>query len=239
MGFNLDQTTTPNLLVAILVMLLASGCVPLKSKQESFPRMYGSEKPKSIVVVPAINKSTAADASDYLNVTVTKPFADSGYYVIPISVVADIFRDEGIVDGAQIKGLPPKTFLDTFGADAVLFITINSWDKNFYVISSNVTVDMEYLLLSTHTSEVLWSYQGRLVVQPSQSSTSGNPLADVIANAIAAAITAALTRYIDVAGQVHSQVLVTMPFGEYHPKSGKDGELKVVAEKKQSAAVEE
>lgn len=50
--------------------------------------------------------------------------------------------------------------------------------------------------------------------------------------------TTALTRYIDVADQVHNQVLVTMPFGEYHPKSGKDGELKVVAEKKQTAAAE-
>ena len=218
-------------------VLLTSACAPMKTKQESFPRMYGGDKPKSIVIVPAINKSTAADAGDYLNVTVTKPFADSGYYVIPMSVVADIFRDEGIVDGAQIKGLPPKAFLNTFGADAVMFITINVWDKNFYVISSNVTVDMEYVLLSTHTEEVLWSYEGRVVVQP-QTSSSGNPIADIIASAIAGAITTALTRYIDVAGQVHNQVLVTMPFGDYHPQSGKDGDKKVVAEKSKEAAIE-
>jgi len=209
----------------------------MQTKQEAFPLMFTEGKPQTIVVVPAINESTAADAPDYLNVTVSKPLANQGFYIVPVSIAADIFRDEGVVDGAQLKGLPPALFLETFGADAVLFITINKWDKNFYIIGSNVTVELEYLLLSTRTEEVLWAYKGAIVVSP-QKSNSGNPIADLVANAISSAITTATTRYIDVAGRVHDSVLVTMPYGRYHPKAGKDGSMKTVATKQVSEALE-
>jgi len=83
------------------------GCAEIETKSEAYPKMYSeSEKPLSILVLPAVNKSTAADAGDLLNSTLTIPFADNGYYVMPISIVSDIFKREGIVEGAQLLGLP-------------------------------------------------------------------------------------------------------------------------------------
>jgi hypothetical protein len=41
--------------------------------------MYTDKKPLSILVVPAINESTAADAADLLNVTVAQLFTNQGY----------------------------------------------------------------------------------------------------------------------------------------------------------------
>jgi len=176
----------------------------------------------SMLIVPAINESTAADAGDLLNVTVTQPFSNHGYYVMPMPIVADIFRREGILEGTQVKGLPTSIFKKNFGADSVLFMTIESWEKNYAVLAGNVTVSIEYVLLSTETNEVLWSYDSTVVVDTSGS--SGNIFADLITTAVATGI----ADYIPVAYQVHATASKALPFGKYHPKSGLDGLQKSV-----------
>lgn len=210
-------------IVTVLVLLSTTGCAAqMGTKREAFPAMYTEKKPVTILVVPAINQSTAADASDLLNVTVAKPFTDQGYYVLPVPLVADIFKREGVVEGAQLKGRPTDVFKTSFGADAVLFTTIKSWDKNYTVLAGNVTVAIEYVLLSTTGNEVLWSYDQQVVINTSGS--SGNIIADLISTAISTA----LADYVPVASQVHIAAIQSMPFGKYHPKSGADGDLKSV-----------
>jgi len=196
--------------------------------------MYGEKKPLTILVVPAINESTAADAGDLLNVTVTQPFTNHGYYVLPMPIVASIFKNEGILEGTQLKGLPTEIFKNNFGADAVLFMTIESWDKNYAVLAANVTVGIEYVMLSTTTNEVLWSYEQVVVVDTSGS--SGNIFADIIATAISTG----LTDYSVVARQVHAEAVKALPFGNYHPRSGADGaERTVILAKKEGALAED
>lgn len=210
------------------VLLVLSGCASNVTKQAAFPLMYQDDKPSILVVVPAINFSTAADAPDYLNVTVSQPLADAGYYVLPMPMTTNVFEREGVVDGEQLKTIPMQVFKANFGADAVLFITINEWDRNYYVIGGNVSVALDYDLRSTETSESLWSYKGKVVLDTSGSSSSGNPLADLIVNTISTAINTAATRYVNVASMVHAQVLTTLPAGTYHPASGADGDEQVV-----------
>lgn len=218
-------------LISISVFILfLSGCAPMGTKQDSFPAMYTDQKPVSMLVVPAINESTAADAGDLLNVTVSQPFSNHGYYVLPMPIVADIFRREGILEGTQVKGLPTRVFKENFGADSVLFLTIENWDKNYAVVAGNVSVSIEYVLLSTETNEVLWSYDATVVVNTSGS--SGNILADIIVTAISTGV----TDYVPVASQVHAVAAKALPYGKYHPRSGKDGsERSVNLDKKEEA----
>lgn len=218
----------------ILAVSFLSGCVEMGTKQDAFPSMYGPQKPLAILVVPSINESTAADAGDLLNVTVTQPFTNQGYYVLPMPIVAEIFRNEGIIEGTQIKGLPTQMFKENFGADAVMFMTIESWEKNYAIIAGNVTVGIEYVLLSTTSNEILWSYEQVVVVDTSGS--SGNIFADIIATAISTG----MTDYASVARQVHAVAITAMPFGQYHPRSGADGlDKSVVLAAKESAVAED
>jgi len=222
------------ILAIILAVSFLSGCVEMGTKQDAFPSMYGPQKPVSILVVPAINESTAADAGDLLNVTVTQPFTNQGYYVMPMPIVAEIFRNEGIIEGTQIKGLPTQLFKENFGADAVMFMTIESWDKNYAIIAGNVTVGIEYVLLSTTSNEILWSYEQVVVIDTSGG--SGNIFADIISTAI----TTGMTDYATVARQVHARAVTAMPFGKYHPRTGADGlDKSVVLAAKESAIAED
>ena len=210
--------------LGLLVLALATGCAttPIGTRADAFPAMYTDKKPTSMLVVPAINNSTAADAADLLNVTVAQPFVDHGYYVFPVPVVAEIFQREGVVEGAQARSLPMGLFRRNFGADSVLFLTIDEWDKSYAVIAANITVGIQYVLVSTDTSEVLWSYRQKVVIDTSGS--SGIMLVDIISTAINTAI----ADYVPVAAQVHARAVQSLPFGRYHPQSGTDGALKTV-----------
>lgn len=209
-------------LTLILVMLTGCATAPTTTKRIAFPAMYSDNKPVSILVVPAINESTAADAGDFLNVTVTQPFANNGYYVMPVSIVSDIFKREGILEGTQVKGIPTSVFKNSFGADSVLFLTITEWDKKYAVLAGSVSVGIEYVLLSTETNEILWSYTQRVDVNTSGG--SGNIIADLIATAI----TTAATSYVPIALQVNEVAAKALPYGVYHPRSGIDGDENVV-----------
>ena len=88
-----------NLLIGLSLSLLAS-CASnqWQTKSEAFPAMYDDRQPVTIVVVPAINNTTAAEASNYFNVTITEPVANQGYYPMPVEIVRDIFLKEGEVE---------------------------------------------------------------------------------------------------------------------------------------------
>ena len=69
--------------LAAVIFAAVAGCASVETKREAFPLMYDENyKPLSILVAPAINKSTAADAGELINVTLTQPLADNGFYVL-------------------------------------------------------------------------------------------------------------------------------------------------------------
>ena len=58
-----------NILLLLIAGIVMSGCaaVPVTdTKQSAYPAMYSDTKPVSMIIVPAINESTAADAGDLL-----------------------------------------------------------------------------------------------------------------------------------------------------------------------------
>ena len=223
------------LILASAALIFFAGCASnqWQTKIEAFPAMYDDRQPITIVVVPAINKTTAASASNYFNVTITEPVANQGYYPIPVEIVRDIFLKEGIVDSQMIKGMPTSIFNKNFGADAVLFVTIQKWDTSYAVIAANVSVGMEYVLISTTTNEILWKYSATIVVDTSAQS-SGFILADIISTAI----TTAATDYVPIAKNVNAQAFIALPHGKYSKQHRTDMDENVVYKVLKDAAVD-
>jgi len=201
----------------LLIFLLGCGTVKV-TKQEAFPSMYTAEKPTSILVVPAVNKTTAADAAQLYATTIAKPLAESGYYVFSIPFIQQFFNREGIVDGTQINNIPPAKFKELFGADAVLFVTINQWDTNYYVVGGNVTVGAHFKLVSTSSNQTLWQYNDVYV-----HNTSGDSGGGIIGALISTAIATAATDYVSVANVVNTNIINSMPLGKYHSRHNQDG----------------
>ncbi len=193
------------------IFLLLTGCATAPSKQVEFPKMY-QEKPKSIVVLPPANTSTAAEASIYYTTTIAKPLSDQGYYVLPIELTQAMLQEAGIMDGAQLQDLDFIRLHQLFGADAALYVTIREWNKSYTIIAGGLTVDLAFDLKSLKTGESLWHYRNRITVD-----TSGDQNAGLIGVLIGTAIRTAMADYVPIAEQVNYGALQSLPFGPYHP----------------------
>ncbi len=211
-----------NICSALVLVFIVSGCATTISKQELFPKMYDAERNlQNVLIAPVINESTSAEAAEYLNSTLAEPFVNKGYYVLPVPITSDIFKELGIVDGRELKGIPFNRYKDQFGADVVMFITISQWDTNYIVVGGSVEVGLKYVMVSTETSEIVWSYQNTITIDTG--SNSGSLLVDLIATAI----TTATTDYIPIARQVNQISSHSLPVGQYHPRHGQDKEDQV------------
>jgi len=214
-------------LISFSFVFLLAACGPKYiTKGEAFPKMY-SVRPLSVLVLPPINESTAADAKEYYCATIAEPLSLSGYYVFPIEVVSDILKNEGIYDTETLLAVPPRKFKEYFGADAVMYITIRKWNTAYYVVAGNVTVSLHFLLRSTTTGEDLWQYEG-IIVEDTTVTSSGGGLGGLAAALIMTAVKTAATDYIPVAQRTNWMVLNTIPYGKYHPEYDKDRGLKAV-----------
>lgn len=213
-------------IVAGLVALLMTGCATNFTKEQAYPELYKA-KPASVLVVPTINQSTAAEAGNFYDVTIAPPLAYAGYYVFPLEVTNAIFRQEGIESSLEMMDVDPSVFREEFGADIVLFIQIDEWDKSYYVIGGHVEVSVSYLMKDTRTGDVVWKYSDSLTVD-----TSGDASGGILGALISTAILTAVQDYVPVARQVNYQALSAIPLGPYHEKSGNDRDWEVVSEDK-------
>jgi len=216
----------------ILCVLLLANCAPkLISKGDAYPDHY-KEVPNSILVLPPINESTAADAKDFYSATIMAPLAFTGYYVFPIEVVTEILKKEGLADTEMLMNAPPQKFKEYFGADAVLYIKILKWNTFYFVLGGNVTVAIDSELKSTTTGKTLWKYDGELTVDTTAEDRNVPGIAGLILKLAETAAKTAFTDYVPIAKRVNVMVLQTMPFGKYHKQHGQDKELQVVMEDK-------
>ena len=214
----------------ILFAFFLISCGKVITKSEAFPKMY-EEKPISILVLPPINESTAAEAKEYYVTTIAEPLSLSGYYVYPIEVVTDILFSEGLYDTEILDESSVPKFKEYFDADAVLFINILKWDTSYFVVGGSVTVKVIYKLISTTTSEILWKYEGEIEVDTTGDSGNTGGLAGLLVQVVTTAIKTATTDYIPIAKKANVKALISIPYGKYHSQFNKDSEQKVVEAK--------
>jgi hypothetical protein len=199
--------------------------------------MMYEENPGSILILPPINETTAADAKEYYSTTIQEPLAFCGYYTFPYPITAEILKMEGIYDTELLENMPLPKFREYFGADAVLFTKIKKWDLSYIVLSSTLTVSIECRLKSTKSDQELWKYTGTVVVDLS-GGNSGGGLVGLIVKAIVTAVNSAVADYVPYARQANYIALSSMPYGKYHAQHKKDQQVKFVDQTPEESTTE-
>lgn len=202
------------IIFAAMLALLVTGCAtPAKTDLSAFE----AAKPRSILVVPAVNKSLDVDAPNYLLTTLSVPLAEKGFYVFPVHTARTVLEQEGFYEGDAIHQQPPQALASLFGADAVLYVTINRWDAQYAVISTTVTVDFDYRMVAKDGTEI-WKAHKSMQYSP-QNQNTGHPLANLLVAAVTAAMTRADPNYLPLAVMANEQVFNTgttaIPVGPY------------------------
>ncbi len=193
------------LALALFVVILACACTATPAVDD-YAAFY-EHQPRTILVLPVRNETTSAEAPGAFQSTIASPLIQRGYYIFPVLPTLDVMRAEGIFEGEELVGTPPARFKELLGADAVLYITLHTWDTSYAVLASGVTVAMTYQLVDTSTGATLWKDDAKRTIQ---SQASGS----LLAMAINAAITAMSTQYVYLAREANIAALASLPAGQ-------------------------
>ena len=160
------------LCIALLLGMasILSGCAYNKSYDYS---AFRESKPRSIVVLPPLNVSPDVRASYSMLATVTRPLAESGYYVMPVALVDQTFRENGVPEPGEMHQVPPQKLTEIFGADAALYITIEEYGAKYMIISSEVIVAASARLIDTRSGKLLWEGKARASSAENQDTSGG------------------------------------------------------------------
>ena len=203
--------------VSSLILLCAflAGCVTQPTKKDM--SAFAAAAPRSILVVPTINKSLDVDAPNYVLASLPLPIAEKGYYVFPVNTTKYVLEQEGFYEGEQIHKQPTELLAKLFAADAVLYVSINQWDAQFMLISTTVTVDFDYRLVAKDGTEI-WKENKRMQYSP-QNNNSGSGIGMLISAVVNAAMTRAAPNYMPLTKQANQQVFLLgvnpLPDGPY------------------------
>jgi hypothetical protein len=213
-----------NFFALIGALILLSGCAikPVEHKEYT---EFRKVSPHSVLVVPVVSRSIDVDAPDYFLSTIARPLAERGYYVFPVNLIKRVMEDDGLADADMVHSSDTGKLAGLFGADSVLYVTIERWDSRYAVLSTVTTVELSYTLKSGLTGQELWTHKEMLAYNPSaQNSQSG--LAGLIAMAIVSAIEKAKPNYIPLARQVNNTAIYRVgqgiPAGPYDAMFQKD-----------------
>jgi hypothetical protein len=153
-------------LVAAAVLL--TGCAGLNRYDYS---AFRESKPRSILVLPPANTSPDVRATYSMMATVTQPLAESGYYVFPVALVDQTFRENGMSNPGEMHNAPPAKLAEVFGADAALYITVDDYGAKYVLFDSQVIVSATAKLVDLRNGKLLW--EGKASASNAEGSNNG------------------------------------------------------------------
>ncbi|MGE8412165.1 MAG: DUF799 domain-containing protein [Pseudomonas sp.] len=218
----MNLPTLRNLLGLLAVSLLV-GCAAPKTVDYA---AYKQARPKSILVLPPLNESPDIKATYSMLSQVTLPLAEAGYYVMPIAVVDETFRHNGLTNPADIHGLPPAKLNEIFGADAGLYITVKEYGTSYMLISSETAVTASATLVDLKTGTTLWTGTARASSEEGNNN-SGGLVGMLITAAVKQIINTSTDAGHPIAGITSQRLLSAgqhngLLYGPHSPKYGTD-----------------
>ena len=185
-----------NIALLLAPAVLMVGCA---TKAPSYDyTAFKAAKPRSIVVLPPLNNSPEVNAGNSVYAQVSYPLAEAGYYVLPVAVVGETFKQNGLTNAADIHSVDVRKLNEIFGADAGLYITIDKYGSTYTVIDSVAVVAVTAKLVDLKTGTLLW--EGKASASNNEGGNNGG--GGLIGALVAAAVKQILNSTTDAAHPV-------------------------------------
>lgn len=207
---------------------LLSACAHQSNVKPYDYSAFRESRPASILVLPPLNESPDVKASYSMLAQVSYPLAESGYYVFPVALVDEAFKQNGLTSPADIHSVPLDKLRSIFGADAVLYIKVTEYGTTYKVIASETRVAAEARLVDIRTGASLWSGQAR-ASSAETNNNSGGGLVGALVTALVTQIADTLNdRGFAIAGMTSLRLLSAgapngILYGPRSPKYQKEG----------------
>lgn len=217
-------STFKGIAAALLLALLASGCATQQKPYDY--AAFKESRPRTILVLPPLNNSPEVAATYGMMSQVTYPLAESGYYVLPVTLVDETFKQNGLTTAADIHEVSPEKLREIFGADAGLYVTVKNYGTSYVVVNSVTMVTAEAKLIDLRNGKVIWNGQATASSNENQNNSNGvlGMLVSALVNQIIATSTDASY---NIAGITSSRLLMAgrkngMLYGPRSPKYQSD-----------------
>jgi hypothetical protein len=206
--------------------LLLAACVT-PPRQVTDYSAYRASRPRSILVLPPVNRSPEVKAPMSILSAAAIPLGEAGYYVIPVTLSEETFKQNGVTVADEAQALPLDKLREIFGADAALYIAIDRFGVSYRVLDSVVEASASARLVDLRSGDVLW--RGSAYVSTGQNNNnSGGGLIGMLVSAAMKQIINSVTDRSHEVGRAASYQLLSarrpngLLYGPYHPGFGTD-----------------
>lgn len=209
--------------LASAAVVLLSGCA---TKQPYDYSALRQAKPQTILVMPPLNQSVEVDAPAGVLSQVTLPLAESGYYVLPVAVTDQMFKQNGMPTANDAQDVPVAKLREIFGADAALYLDVQQYGAKYNVIQSAAIVTLNAKLIDLRTGQQLWN--GSASASSAEGQSSGGGLVGMLVVALVNQIINSVTdQSVQVAGIANRRLLTSggpgsLLHGPRSPRYGQD-----------------
>jgi hypothetical protein len=139
-------------------------------------------QPKSILVLPPLNNTSDLRATYSVMSSATLPLAEAGYYVFPVALVDQTFKENGLQNPGEMHQASPKKLNEIFGADAALYITITNYGATSALLGGDVVVTAQASLVDARTGTTLW--EGKASASDAEGKQNQNGLVGLLIEGI-------------------------------------------------------
>ena len=124
-------------------------------------------------MLPPLNTSPDVNATYSLLSQVSAPLAESGYYVFPVALVDETFRNNGLAQPEEIHAVPAAKLREIFGADAALYIEITNYGTSYAIVVAETRVTAAAKLVDLRSGTQLWSGEATASSSEGQNNSGG------------------------------------------------------------------
>lgn len=213
------------LIVAVATSLLVlQGCAtPPKPYDYT---AYKEAKPASILVLPPLNATPEVQATPSVMAQMTQPLAESGYYVLPVSLVDETLKSNGMHTPDEAQQIAPAKLREIFGADAGLYVKVTRYGSVYKVVNSETAVTLEAKLVDLRNGRLLWEGTASASSAEQSNNSQGGLIGLLVKAVVDQIISASTDRSHPMAGLASQRLLAAgrpngLLYGPRSPNYGK------------------
>lgn len=155
-------------LAVLLLPAVLAACATPKAPYDY--TAFRQARPASMLVLPPINDSSDVRATNGVLATATAPLAEAGYYVFPVALVNETFRENGLSTPADIQEVSAQRLRQIFGADAAVYLRVKQYGTAYKVVGSDTRVTVEGRIVDLRSGVEIW--QGSATASSTEQSNS-------------------------------------------------------------------
>ncbi len=139
-------------LIAGIAVSMLGACATTPYDYSAFKQ----SRPATLLVLPPVNESPDVMATYGVLAQTTLPLAEAGYYVLPVTLVDETFKQNGMTSPNDIHEVPFKKLREIFGADAAVYIRVKKYGTSYIIINSETVVAVEARIVDLRNGALLW-----------------------------------------------------------------------------------